>query len=227
MTIIHYLEIVCRDVAAQCAVLERVHGLSFGPVVPELGQARVAEVSDGSRIGVRAPLAEHEQPIMRTYLEVEDIAKAVQEVEAAGAVIAYPPTRQGDSGTWAIYFLGDVQLGLWQRPPASGPRCPVCGASLSDSRSRLELARDALRHWFHGHVLGHPTHDCLLRALYPRNRGGLGVRARGLTPSLPFVGNGMWVTSLRDPDGYSVEFESQTDVPEDTTFDDKASDATA
>lgn len=42
--------------------------------------------------------------------------------------------------------------------------------------------------------------------------------ARGLAPSLPFVGNGMWVTSLRDPDGYRVEFESQTDVPEDTTL---------
>ena len=44
---------------------------------------------------------------------------------------------------------------------------------------------------------------------------------------MPFVGNGMWVTSLRDPDGYSVEFESQTDVSEDTTFDDKATDVTA
>jgi lactoylglutathione lyase len=48
--------------------------------------------------------------------------------------------------------------------------------------------------------------------------------ARGFTPALPFVGNGMWVTSLRDPDGYSVEFESQTALPEDTTFDDKATD---
>jgi len=51
--------------------------------------------------------------------------------------------------------------------------------------------------------------------------------ARGLKPTLPFVGNGMWVTSLRDPDGYSVEFESQTDAPEDSRFDDKASDVTA
>jgi catechol 2,3-dioxygenase-like lactoylglutathione lyase family enzyme len=51
--------------------------------------------------------------------------------------------------------------------------------------------------------------------------------ARGLTPAPPFVGNGMWVTALRDPDGYSVEFESQTDVPEGTTFNDKATDATA
>ena len=112
---IHYLEIVCHDVAEQTAALERVHGLSFGPPVADLGQARVAEAPDGSLIGVRAPLAEHEQPIIRTYLEVEDMARAVEEAEAAGAVIAYPPTQQGDTGTWAIYILGDVQIGLWQR----------------------------------------------------------------------------------------------------------------
>jgi predicted enzyme related to lactoylglutathione lyase len=111
---VHYLEIVSRDVAAQCAALERVHGLSFGEAVADLGQARVAEAPDGSLIGVRAPLAEHEQPIVRTYLEVEDIAKTVAEAEAAGAMIAYPPTQQGDTGTWAIYVLGEVQIGLWQ-----------------------------------------------------------------------------------------------------------------
>jgi predicted enzyme related to lactoylglutathione lyase len=112
---IHYLEIVCRDVAAQCAALERVHGLSFGPAMTDLGQARVAEAPGGARIGVRSPLAEHEQPIVRTYLAVEDIASAVKEAEAAGAVIAYPPTRQGETGTWAIYILDDIQMGLWQR----------------------------------------------------------------------------------------------------------------
>jgi catechol 2,3-dioxygenase-like lactoylglutathione lyase family enzyme len=42
--------------------------------------------------------------------------------------------------------------------------------------------------------------------------------AKGIQASRPFVGNAMWVTSLRDPDGYSVEFESYTDVPEDTVF---------
>lgn len=112
---VHYLEIVSRDVAAQCAALERLHGLSFGPPVADLGNARVAQARDGGRIGVRAPLAEHERPIVRTYLEVEDIARAVQDAEAAGASIAYPPTRQGDTGTWAIYVLGEVEVGLWQR----------------------------------------------------------------------------------------------------------------
>ncbi len=41
-------------------------------------------------------------------------------------------------------------------------------------------------------------------------------RSRGLEPSEPTVGNSMWVTSLHDPDGYRVEFESVTDAPEDT-----------
>lgn len=112
---IHYMEIVSRDVAAQCATMEQVHGLSFGSPVADLGQARVAEASDGSLIGVRAPMAAHEQPIIRTYLEVEDIAGAVEKAAAAGAVIAYPPTQQGDTGTWAIYILDDVQVGLWQQ----------------------------------------------------------------------------------------------------------------
>lgn len=41
---------------------------------------------------------------------------------------------------------------------------------------------------------------------------------RGVQASRPFVGNGMWVTSLSDPDGYKLHFESYTDVPEDTIF---------
>jgi lactoylglutathione lyase len=43
-------------------------------------------------------------------------------------------------------------------------------------------------------------------------------RSRGIHASKPFVGNGMWVTSLSDPDGYRIEFESYTDVPEETEF---------
>jgi catechol 2,3-dioxygenase-like lactoylglutathione lyase family enzyme len=42
------------------------------------------------------------------------------------------------------------------------------------------------------------------------------ITARGIQASRPFVGNGMWVTSIADPDGYRLEFESLTDVPEET-----------
>ena len=112
---VHYLEIVCDDVDKQCEVFSRLHGVSFGPGVADLGGARVASMPSGTRLAVRAPLAAHERPIIRTYLAVEDIDRAVSEAEAAGAVIAYPPTVQGDTGTWAIYILGDLQFGLWQR----------------------------------------------------------------------------------------------------------------
>ena len=34
----------------------------------------------------------------------------------------------------------------------------------------------------------------------------------------PFVGNQMWVVGLQDPDGYCLDFESPTEVPEETTY---------
>jgi lactoylglutathione lyase len=42
------------------------------------------------------------------------------------------------------------------------------------------------------------------------------LRSRSIEASEPEVGNGMWVTSLSDPDGYRLHFESATEVPEDT-----------
>jgi predicted enzyme related to lactoylglutathione lyase len=111
---VHYLEIVSNDVDSLTALYQRMHGLSFSAADPDLGQARVATRADGSLIGIRKPLAAHEQPIMRTYLAVEDIHQAVENAEDCGATIAYPPTRQGQRGMFAIVIQGDVQHGLWQ-----------------------------------------------------------------------------------------------------------------
>jgi len=44
------------------------------------------------------------------------------------------------------------------------------------------------------------------------------VTARGIAASRPFVGNGMWVTSLTDPDGYRLDFESKTDAAEESVY---------
>jgi predicted enzyme related to lactoylglutathione lyase len=112
---VHYLEIVSNDVDVLAGLYERMHGLSFGPPDPDLGQARVATQADGSLVGIRKPLAAHEQSIVRTYLAVQDIERATKEAEEAGATIAYPPTRQGHHGTFAIVIQGDVEHGLWQR----------------------------------------------------------------------------------------------------------------
>jgi predicted enzyme related to lactoylglutathione lyase len=113
--VVHYLEIVSNDVDAQAGLYQRMHGLSFGSPDPDLGQARVATQADGSLVGIRKPLAAHEQPIMRTYLAVEDIHQAVKRAEESGAAIAYPPTQQGQRGTFAIVIQGGVEHGLWQR----------------------------------------------------------------------------------------------------------------
>ena len=112
---VHYPEIVSPDVDALTELYQRVHGLSFGPPDPDLGQARVATQADGALVGIRKPLAAHEQPIMRTYVAVTDIQQALEEAEGSGAAIAYPATRQGDRGTFAIVIQGDLEHGLWQR----------------------------------------------------------------------------------------------------------------
>ena len=42
--------------------------------------------------------------------------------------------------------------------------------------------------------------------------------SRGVHAAEPFVGNGMWVVGVSDPDGYNLFFESVTDVPEETQY---------
>lgn len=111
---VQYLEIVTANVAATCAALESMHGVRFGPVEADLGQARTAALRDGGRIGVRAPMHAGDGPVVRPYVLVQDIEAAVRAAAAAGAEIAMPPTAIPGRGRFAIYFLGGIQHGLWQ-----------------------------------------------------------------------------------------------------------------
>lgn len=83
-------------------------------------------------------------------------------------------------------------------------------------------------------LLEHGSAALMLQESQAPEKGGAGVsicflcedalalyddfRARGVDAEEPFVGNGLWVTSMRDPDGYRLDFESPTDVAEDTTL---------
>jgi len=111
---VHYLEIVTPEVDATCEALENLRGVSFGEPIPELGHARTAPLNSGGRIGVRAPMRETEEPVVRPYLLVEDIEAAVDAAQAAGGEIAMPPTEIPGQGKFAIYILGGIQHGLWQ-----------------------------------------------------------------------------------------------------------------
>ena len=48
------------------------------------------------------------------------------------------------------------------------------------------------------------------------------AKSRGIDAAEPRVGNGMWVMRVTDPDGYELDFESPTDVAEDTKLSDVA-----
>lgn len=111
---IQYLEIVTPDVDQTCQVIEKVHGVKFDDPAPELGNARLARLNDGGRVGVRAPMAEHDLPIVRPYILVENIETASKAAEACGAEFAMTTTEIPGHGKFAIYFLGDVQYGLWE-----------------------------------------------------------------------------------------------------------------
>jgi len=111
---VHYLEIVSHDVNAVCRAYEIAHAVSFGEPDELLGGARTCELPDGSIVGIRGPLRDSEEPVVRPYWLVDDIERAVANIEAAGAEIAVPPLDIRGKGKFAIYVLGSNDHGLWQ-----------------------------------------------------------------------------------------------------------------
>ena len=111
---VQYLEIVTPEVDETCAALAAQHGVTFSAPEPGLGNARVAAMAGGGRIGVRAPMREDEAPVVRPYMLVDDIEAASKIAEAQGAEFALRSTEIPGHGKFAIYFLGGIQHGLWE-----------------------------------------------------------------------------------------------------------------
>lgn len=111
---IHYLEIVSPDIDAVCKAYEAAHGVSFSAADASLGGARTAIMPDGAIVGVRGPLRESEEPVVRPYWLVDDIEAALERAAAQGAQVAHPPLEIPGKGTFAIYIQGSVDHGLWQ-----------------------------------------------------------------------------------------------------------------
>ena len=112
---IDYLEIVTPDVDAVCATYARLHGVTFSEPEAGLGNARTAALANGGVIGVRAPMHETEEPVVRPYLLVDDIEEAAAAAVEAGGEIAHPPLELPGHGTFAIFIQGGIHHGLWQR----------------------------------------------------------------------------------------------------------------
>jgi uncharacterized protein len=112
--LIQYLEIVTKNVDAVCASYAAANGLLFGEPDARLGNARTAALVGGGLVGVRAPLRETEEPVVRPYWLVKDIETAVAAVVQTGGKIAVPPMKIVGHGTFAIYCQGGNEHGLWQ-----------------------------------------------------------------------------------------------------------------
>ena len=112
---IYYLEIVTKEVDAVCATYAAVHNVKFGEPNAGFGNARTAALPGGGLVGVRAPMRETEEPVVRPYWLVDDIKVAVAAAEKAGCTVAHPPMEIPGLGTFAIYLQGGIDHGLWQR----------------------------------------------------------------------------------------------------------------
>lgn len=111
---VQYLEIVTRDVDAVSAAYASAFDVRFGEPDAGLGGARVASLAGGGLVGVRAPLRETEEPVVRPYWLVSDMDAAVAAVVQAGGKIAHPPMEIPGHGRFAIYLQGGNDHGLWQ-----------------------------------------------------------------------------------------------------------------
>ena len=117
-----YLEIVAIDVEAVCAAYEASLGVSFSAPVPELGEARTADLADGSRVGVRAPMHATEDPVVRPYWLVDDIEEAVAKAVSQGF------SRNSQAST-SPFFVAP-SMSCWRKRVASGcTRTLVCSGA--------------------------------------------------------------------------------------------------
>ncbi|MCB8985289.1 MAG: hydroxylase [Ardenticatenaceae bacterium] len=111
---IQYLEIVTREVDAVCAAYASTNNVQFSEPDAGLGGARTAPLAGGGLVGVRAPLREDEDPVVRPYWLVADIEAALASVVEAGGEIALSSMELPGHGTIAIYLQGGNDHGLWQ-----------------------------------------------------------------------------------------------------------------
>ena len=112
---IHYLEFVTKEVDAVCRSYAAAFGVKFSEPIAGFGNARTTVLPGGGMLGVRAPLRETEEPVVRPYWLVDDIEGALAAAVKAGGELAHPPLEIPGVGTFAIYIQGGIDHGLWKR----------------------------------------------------------------------------------------------------------------
>jgi len=115
------------------------------------------------------------------------------------------------------YYVDGLGFEMIEKWIDEGGKLRWCWLRLGDAALMLqEFRKEGHGAWVPQGKLGEGVSICFIcqdaLAIYRE------ATARGIEASRPFVGNAMWVTSLKDPDGYKIEFESPTDVAEETVL---------
>jgi lactoylglutathione lyase len=129
------------------------------------------------------------------------------------AVPFFNVTDIEDSLRFYVDGLGFVLTNQW----APEGRVRWCWLQLGDVALMLqEYWRDGQRAGAPEGPLGQGVSICFMcadaLAIYHE------LTDRGVSVARPYVGNSLWVTSVRDPDGYRLDFESPTEEPEETLY---------
>ena len=111
---IRFLEIVTSDVDGTIKIFETSGSVKFSEPIAELGNARVADLPDGSQMSIRAPMHDMETPVTRTYFLTDDIEDATQAAVKAGAELAHGVMEIPGHGKFSIFFHGGNQFGYWE-----------------------------------------------------------------------------------------------------------------
>ena len=93
-----------------------------------------------------------------------------------------------------------------------------CCLEIGDAALMLqEFRKEGHDSWKPSGKLGEGVNICFMcedaLAIY-HEATARGIKVR----QTPYVGNRLWVVNFSDPDGYRVDFESPTDVPEETEY---------
>jgi catechol 2,3-dioxygenase-like lactoylglutathione lyase family enzyme len=129
---------------------------------------------------------------------------------------AVPFFRVSDMEASVRYYVDGLGFGMTQKWIDEG-KLRWCWLERGDAALMLqEFRKEGHDSWVPDGKVGEGVSICFIckdaLAIYHE------VTSRGIQASRPFVSNGMWYTGLSDPDGYRIEFESDTDVPEGTVF---------
>ena len=74
---IRYVEIVTKEVDAVCSAYAAANGVQFGKPDAGLGNARTAALLGVGLVGVRPPMHEKEEPVVRPYWLVKNSFRKV------------------------------------------------------------------------------------------------------------------------------------------------------